>query len=161
MSPPANSILCELHIVCSPKYSLSMNLVDEDVGSPNEISAKYGVPPIAAMSLMLTAMAFRPNCAGEIVFKSKWIDSMSASVDVSCTVFGRVEKTAQSSPMPFFIRGEWVLSLERSRSISPNSPNCFKLVAFFMLMKEEVLETSLKNRWDISLETCNKFKATG
>ena len=159
MSPPANSILCESHIVCSPEYSLSINLVDVDVGSPNEISAKYGVPPIAAMSLMLTAMAFRPNWIGEIVFKSKWIDSMSASVDVSCTVFGRVEKTAQSSPIPFFIRGEWVLSLERSRSISPNSPNCFKLVAFFM--KEESLETLLKNRCYINLETCNKFKATG
>jgi hypothetical protein len=108
---------------------------------------------------MLTAMAFRPNWIGEIVFKSKWIDSMSASVDVSCTVFVRAEKTAQSSPIPFFIRGEWVLTLEQSRSISPNSPNCFKLVVFFM--KEESLETLLKNRWDISLETCNKFKATG
>ena len=73
---------------------------------------------------------------------------MRASVDVSCTVFGRVEKTAQSSPIPFFIRGEWVLSLERSRSISPNSPNCFKFVVFFM--KEESLETLLKTRWYIN-----------
>jgi len=56
---------------------------------------------------------------------------MSASVDVSCTVFGRVEKTVQSSPIPFFTRGERVLSLERSRSINPNSPNCFKFVIFY------------------------------
>ena len=96
------------------------------MGNPSEMSARYGVPPIAAMSLILTAMALCPNCFGVIVFKSKWIDSMRESVDVSCKVFGRVEKTALSSPIPFFTRGERVLSLERSRSINPNSPNCFK-----------------------------------
>ena len=67
---------------------------------------------------------------------------MSASVDVSCNVFGCVEKTAESSPIPFFIRGEWVLSFERRCSISPNSPNCFNWVVFFIFV--ESLEIHLK-----------------
>ena len=50
-----------------PLYSWSRKEIEIFLDIPRVIKTLLGVPPIAAMSLWLTAFAFWPNCSGEIV----------------------------------------------------------------------------------------------
>src|SRR5438309_4956218 len=79
-----------------------------------------GVPPTAAMSLRLTAIARHPTSSGPHRSQVKCTPSICAS-HVATT--GPVNRsTAASSPTPSTTPGPPVGTRRRSRSISPNSP---------------------------------------
>src|SRR5206468_928701 len=92
----------------------------ESAGSASETSANRGVPPIAATSLRLTAIARQPTSSGEQVLQVKWTPSTCMSQVATADPMKR--STAASSPIPSTTPGALVGTSRRNRSIRPNSP---------------------------------------
>ena len=63
-----------------PAYISLMSGTAVSGGSPSVTSATPGVPPIAAMSLMLDAIAFQPRSRQGVVAAVKWTPSTIVSV---------------------------------------------------------------------------------
>src|SRR5438270_12919249 len=90
-------------------------------GSASEMSAYLGTPPMAAMSLRLTASARQPTSSGPQRAQVKctpstWMSHVATTGPAHCG-------TAASSPMPMVTPGPAAGTSRRSRSIRPNSPS--------------------------------------
>src|SRR5579872_365747 len=90
-------------------------------GTSRETSAYRGVPPMAAISLTLTASARQPTSAGVLRPNRKWTPSTCASHVASARPGN--DSTAVSSPTPVVTPGPTVGTKRLNLSINANSPS--------------------------------------
>ena len=123
MSPPAIAQPYSLQAESIPSYRAFTSSTSVWGLSPRVTRACRGSPPMAAMSLRLTARAFQPKSRHDTLSCRKWTPSTIVSVVVS-SVESRLSQAAASSPMPS-VMGEgrsWAHTISWRTRISSNSP---------------------------------------
>ena len=116
VSPPTRAVSKASARSRRPRYNSSAKARPPCRGSPTLTTAATGLPAMAAISLRLTAIAFRPTSRGPASARRKQLPSSSMSVVTRQGACAARRSTAASSPGPISTRGSAGVRL-RSQSM--------------------------------------------